>query len=90
MQHYLGPRDINSPVTDDLLSGFDPARLAGTRPLLPASYAAINPGDIAQLPHYAGKGCSAIGMTPVDQALGINDDPPPHFNTLPATLPAYN
>jgi phospholipase C len=90
VQHYLGPRDINSPITDDLLSGFDPGRLAGSRPLLPASYAAINPGVINELPHYGGKGCSAIGMTPVDQALGIKDEPPPHFNSLPATLPAYN
>ncbi len=90
VQHHLGPRDINTPATDDLLSGFDPGRLAGTRKALPASYATIDPKVVDVLPHYAGKGCSAIGMTPVDQALGIKDPPPPHFNTLPATLPAYN
>src|SRR5262249_39665950 len=28
-QKYLGPRDTNSPITDSLLSGFDPARLRG-------------------------------------------------------------
>src|SRR5208282_4612048 len=28
-QQYLGPRDINSPITDSLLSGFDQNRLQG-------------------------------------------------------------
>ena len=36
-QHYLGPRDINSPITDSLLSAFDPRRLSGTAAPLPAS-----------------------------------------------------
>ncbi|MHC5826320.1 MAG: alkaline phosphatase family protein, partial [Nostoc sp.] len=31
-QKYLGPRDINSPITDSLLSGFDPKRLLGISP----------------------------------------------------------
>src|ERR1035437_3307156 len=34
-QKYLGPRDINSPITDSLLSGFDPKRLLGISPILP-------------------------------------------------------
>ncbi len=90
VQHHLGPRDTNTPETDDLLSGFDPARLAGTRALLPASYAMIDPAVVAALPHYQGKGCAAIGMTPTDQAQGIKAPPPANFNTLPSTLPAYN
>jgi len=90
VQHHLGPRDTNTPETDDLLSGFDPQRLAGTLPMLPASYAMIDPAVVNTLPHYQGKGCSALGMTPVDQAMGIKALPPTHFNTLPSTLPAYN
>ena len=90
VQHHLGPRDINTSETDDLLSAFDPARLAGTRPLLPASYAMIDDAIISKLPHYDGKGCAAIGIIPTDIAQGISAPPPPHFNPLPATLPAYN
>jgi phospholipase C len=90
VQHHLGPRDINTPETDDLLSGFDPARLAGTRPLLPAEYAMIDDATVDSLPHYAGKGCAAIGVIPVDQAQGVKNVVPDHFNPLPATLPAYN
>ena len=29
VQNYLGPRDINSPATDRVLSAFDPKRLLG-------------------------------------------------------------
>jgi phospholipase C len=90
VQHYLGPRDINSPATDDLLAGFDPERLAGRRPMLPGSYAMIDPSVVAHLPHYDGKGCAAIGMTPTDAAQGIKNVIPAHFNSLPATLPGYN
>ncbi len=91
VQHHLGPRDINTPETDDLLSAFDPGRLSGQRPPLPASYATIPDDVVAQLPHYGGKGCQAIGMTPTDLAAGATATPvPEHFNTLPATLPAYN
>jgi len=90
VQHYLGPRDINTPETDDLLAGFDPERLAGTRPPLPASYAMIDETIINTLPHHAGHGCEAIGITPTDRAQGIANPLPPRFNSLPATLPAYN
>jgi phospholipase C len=90
VQKHLGPRDTNTPETDDLLSGFDPARLAGTRPLLPASYAMIDPAIVAALPHYQGKGCAAIGITPVDAAMGVQAKPPSTYNPLPSTLPKYN
>jgi phospholipase C len=90
-QHHLGPRDLNTPETDDLLSAFDPGRLSGQRPPLPASYATIPDRVVDTLPHYGGKGCSRIGMVPVDRRVGTSPAPvPPHFNTLPATLPAYN
>ncbi len=90
VQHYLGPRDINTPATDDLLSAFEPKRLSGEMPPLPASYAMIPDNVVESLPHYGGKGCQAIGMTPEDKRQGISTPIPAHFNTLPATLPAYN
>ncbi len=89
-QHFLGPRDINTPQTDDLLSAFDPQRLAGTRPMLPPAYAMIDPDAIGHLPHYNGNGCRAIDIVPTDAAQGIKAAPPAGFNTLPSTLPAYN
>jgi phospholipase C len=89
-QTFLGPRDTNSPITDSLLSGFSPKRLRGEAPPLPAEYA-MTPKDILwSLPHYAGQGCKAIGVTPEDQRQHISAPPPANFNTLPATLPAYN
>jgi len=97
VQHHLGPRDLNTPETDDLLSAFDPARLLGRRQPLPADYATIPDTVVAALPHYGGKGCAAIGVVPVDSPSQPDGGPgasrptvPEHFNTLPATLPAYN
>ncbi len=90
VQHYLGPRDINSPITDDLLSAFEPKRLTGEMPPLPADYATIPATDVETLPHYGGKGCSAIGMVPEDKRQGIETKVPPGFNSLPITFPAYN
>jgi phospholipase C len=88
VQRHLGPRDINAPETDDLIAGFDPGRLAGTRPPLPASYAVIDEAIIGALPHHSGRGCEAIGMTPTDR--GTANPLPERLNTLPATLPSYN
>jgi phospholipase C len=90
VQHYLGPRDLNSPQTDDLLSAFEPRRLSGELPPLPASYALIPDSDIDKLPHFGGKGCTAIGVTPVDRQQGIANEIPARFNALPVTLPQYN
>jgi phospholipase C len=89
-QLYLGPRDTNSPITDSLLSGFEPQRLNGTAPPLHGDYAMIPENVINTFPHYGGKGCSAIGITPEDQRLGIVNTIPPNFNTLPSTLSKYN
>ncbi len=90
VQHHLGPRDLNTPETDDLLSAFDPGRLGGQVPPLPASYAMIDNDTIRQLPHYGGQGCRAIGMTPEDVRQNRRIAVPAGFNTLPATLPDYN
>jgi phospholipase C len=89
-QKYLGPRDTNSPITDSLLSGFDPKRLRGEVPPLPADYAKISQDILWSLPHYGGQGCKAIGMTPEDKRQGITSTVPANFNTLPSTFPAYN
>jgi phospholipase C len=89
-QKYLGPRDTNSSATDNLLSGFDKARLSGGLPLLPASYAMIPDDVVEKFPHYGGKGCEAIGVTPENARQGIPNLIPDGFNSLPATLPAYN
>jgi phospholipase C len=89
-QNYLGPRDTNSPITDSLLSAFDPQKLLGQVPPLPASYATIPSNVVETFPHYGGNGCQAIGITPVDQVQGIVNYIPPGFNPLPSTLPAYS
>ena len=89
-QKYLGPRDLNSPITDSLLSGFDPARLLGIAPPLPASFAKVPESVVTSLPHYNGQGCSAIGITPEDQRQGITNAIPAGFNNLPSTYPAAN
>ncbi len=90
VQRYLGPRDLNSPITDDLLSGFEPGRLTGQIPPLPGSYAMIPEPIVQALPHFGGHGCQAIGITPTDVQMNIPNPIPAGFNTLPATLPAYN
>jgi phospholipase C len=90
VQHHLGPRDINTPETDDLLSAFEPGRLTGKLPLLPGSYAMIPDGVVNALPHFDGKGCAAIGIVPEDQRQHIATQVPAGFNTLPATLPQYS
>ncbi|MEH2392147.1 MAG: alkaline phosphatase family protein [Nostoc sp.] len=89
-QKYLGPRDINSPITDSLLSGFDPKRLLGVSPPLPASFAKIPDSVINTLPHYGGQGCQAIGVTPEDKRQRIVNKIPKGFNPLPSTYPAAN
>ena len=89
-QNYLGPRDTNSAITDSLISAFDPSRLRGISPPLPASYAMIPDQVVTKLPHYNGQGCMKIGVTPEDKRQGIKNVVPADFNTLPSTLPQYN
>ncbi len=89
-QKYLGPRDTPSAITDSLISGFDKARVTGALPPLPASLATI-PSDVVEtFPHYGGKGCEAIGVTPENVRQNIPNVIPEGFNSLPATLPDYN
>jgi phospholipase C len=90
VQNYLGPRDINSPITDDLLSAFDPKRLLGLEPLLPGSYASIGEYALNSFPHYGARGCATLGITTEDRRQGIENMVPTGFNPLPATYPAAN
>ena len=45
---------------------------------------------VESFPHYGGKGCEAIGVTPENVRQNIPNVIPEGFNSLPATLPAYN
>lgn len=88
-QEYLGPNDINSPISESLLSGFDPKRLLGKSPPLPASLAKIEDQAVNSFPHYNGNGCKEIGIIPEDVRQGITNSIPGegHFNPLPGTYP---
>jgi phospholipase C len=86
-QTNLGPHDANTPGTGALLSGFDPARLAGTAPPLPPSYAEIDDPVVNTLPHMGGQGCHALGITPEDVRQGIVTMIPADFNPRPSSNP---
>ncbi len=87
-QRHLGPRDLPTTQTDSLLAGFDPRRLLGLAPPLPARLAQTDAPLLAQLPHYGGHGCRALGITPLAPAQDAIA--PDGFNPLPSTYPAAN
>lgn len=74
-----GPRDANPRLTD-LLGGFDAARLAGTKPPIPATEAEIPDAAVNQFP--PPMTCKSIGVTPVNVPGGLAN-PPSGFNPLP-------
>ncbi len=86
-QTHLGPNDINSPISESLLSGFDPERLTGTSRPLPASFAMIPDKVVNSFPHYNGNGCRELGIVPEDVRQGIRNNIPSGFNPLPSTYP---
>ena len=87
-QDYLGPSDDRTPSAQPLLSAFEPARLLGTVPPVPASFAMIPAAGITSLPHYGAKGCSALQITPTDYVDGKVIDPAPaDVNPRPSTNP---
>jgi phospholipase C len=86
-QAYLGPADDVTPGIGNLLSAFDPARLTGTAPPLPAAYAEIPDAAIATIPPYNNQGCKMIGIKPTDIAMGIKNNIPADFNPRPKTDP---
>jgi phospholipase C len=82
----LGPADA-LPGVSDLSSAFDPARLSGRAKPLPPGYAIVPEKFVKTLPSASGYGCKAIGVTPVDEALGIKNEIPADFNPRPKTTP---
>jgi len=75
-----GPRDSNARLTD-LLGGFDPARLAGNRPPIPASAAEIPDAIVDHFPPRMT--CGETGVTPV-LIPGASLTPPKDFtNPMP-------
>ncbi|HEV2349680.1 MAG TPA: alkaline phosphatase family protein [Terriglobia bacterium] len=75
-----GPRDNNANLTD-LLGGFDPARLAGAMPPIPATEAEIPDEVVNHFP--AAMTCRDTGVTPV-VVPGASSAPPSVFtNPLP-------
>ncbi|MGC1986043.1 MAG: alkaline phosphatase family protein, partial [Candidatus Cybelea sp.] len=74
-----GPRDGNAALTD-LLDGFDPARLSGAMPPIPAAGAEIPDGVVNAFP--AQMSCSSLGITP-EKLPNASSNPPPNFNPRP-------
>ncbi len=86
-QSNMGPDDAFTRGITDLTEAFDPARLAGRAPPLPASYAQTPEALVAKLPQVSGYGCKEIGIVPVDIARGIPNEIPADFNPRPKTVP---
>lgn len=84
-QRDLGPADDKVPGVGDLLSGFSNLRLLGRAATLPASYAEIPEADLTAYPHYSGRGCSVLHITPTD--AGRPNPIPADFNPRPDTTP---
>jgi phospholipase C len=76
-QPYMpeGPRDGNAAITD-LLGAFDPARLAGTAPPIPASSAEIPDATVNAFP--PAMSCRSLGIAPVTLP-NAPSTPPPGF-----------
>jgi phospholipase C len=87
-QEYLGPSDAYTPYVGNLFSAFDNARLSGTAPALPASYAEIPAPLVTALPHFSGQGCRILGIVPTDVTTGgVIDPAPADFNPRPSSNP---
>jgi phospholipase C len=84
-QANLGPADDLVAGVGDMFSAFDNNRLTGAAPILPSSYALIDPTVVKTLPHYNNAGCSVLGITPTDAALP--NPIPADFNPRPSTAP---
>jgi phospholipase C len=79
-----GPRDANPAITD-LLGAFDPDRLAGSMPPIPAAQAEIDDAVVNTFPPKMN--CATVGITPV--ALpNAPSTPPPGFTARVAVHPS--
>jgi phospholipase C len=87
-QADLGPEDLFVQNISDLLDAFDPNKLSGATPPLPASYVTVPESMITTLPPaWNSGGCSYLGITTTDRALGITNPVPSDFNPRPKTNP---
>ncbi|MGH7968830.1 MAG: alkaline phosphatase family protein, partial [Limisphaerales bacterium] len=86
-QDNWGPDDALTPDVSDLVCAFDPGRLQGSIPPLPASYAVIPDALVRTLPQESGYGLKQIGIVPVDIARHLANPIPPDFNPRPKTNP---
>lgn len=85
-QKDLGPSDDKTDGVGDLLTAFDNARLLGTSPIVPASFAEIPESIVTTLPHADAQGCRVLQITPTDTVNGVLIDPAPvDFNPRPNT-----
>jgi phospholipase C len=75
-----GPRDTLPQLTD-LLGGFDPARLTGAKPPIPASAAQIPDTVVNHFP--PAMSCAQTSVTPVAVPGGATTPPKDFFNPLP-------
>ena len=86
-QPNLTPPDAE-PVIDDLVDAFDNARLTGSVPPLPGSYAAIPASLYLTFPQFKGEGCAQLNIVPTDYQNGTLIDPAPaDFNPRPSSTP---
>ena len=85
-QENVGPEDAITPGISDLVDAFSPSRLSGRRDPLPPSYVMVPEKMITTLPGSWGVGgCSYLGITTTDRALGIANPIPGDFNPRPKT-----
>ena len=89
-QTALGPND--GAGVGNLLDAFDNDRLLGNAAAIPASAVTIPSNAVTTLPHYAGNGCSTLGIVPTDYPNGYGagkeiDPPPSDFNPRPTVSP---
>lgn len=82
----LGPHDADANITD-LLGGFDPDRLAGRVPPIPAADAIIPDAAMDPRVQNDGHGCQRDGIVPVDRAQNLPNPIPADFNPRPSTNP---
>ena len=82
-----GPLDDKVSGITDLVSAFDPARLAGKAAPLPGSYAAIPDDLVGGISKQSQLGLSWVGIEPTDYQQGIANPIPSDFNPRPSTEP---
>ncbi|MGH9430435.1 MAG: phospholipase C [Terriglobia bacterium] len=86
-ENELGPQDAITPGVANLTEAFDPARLFGEAPPLPASYVEIPESLVLHLPQETGYGCKALGIVTTDRQHKVLNTIPGDFNPRPRTNP---